>query len=82
MIEKIYDWVDDRLDVTPIWRDIADHEVPGACQPCLPLFCIRLLLRWINIFHHCNSSIIVYVLNDVLCTGYRQCMEICLLPAA
>lgn len=29
MIDKIYDWVDDRLDITPIWRDIADHEVPG-----------------------------------------------------
>ncbi|MFP6334285.1 cytochrome b6, partial [Bacillus subtilis] len=24
MIDKIYDWVDDRLDITPIWRDIAD----------------------------------------------------------
>ncbi|TDM13223.1 menaquinol-cytochrome c reductase cytochrome b subunit [Macrococcus lamae] len=33
MIEKIYDWVDDRLDVTPIWRDIADHEVPEHVNP-------------------------------------------------
>lgn len=23
MIQKIYDWIDDRVDVTPIWRDIA-----------------------------------------------------------
>lgn len=28
MLNKIYDWVDERLDITPIWRDIADHEVP------------------------------------------------------
>src|SRR5699024_7706304 len=28
MIQKLYDWIDERLDVAPIWRDIADHEVP------------------------------------------------------
>ncbi|RIO20501.1 cytochrome b6 [Mammaliicoccus sciuri] len=33
MIDKIYDWVDDRLDITPIWRDIADHEVPEHVNP-------------------------------------------------
>src|SRR5699024_5805704 len=28
MLQKIYDWSDDRVDVTHIWRDIADHEEP------------------------------------------------------
>ncbi|MFE4764874.1 cytochrome b6, partial [Bacillus mycoides] len=23
MLNKIYDWVDERLDITPMWRDIA-----------------------------------------------------------
>ena len=28
MLNRIYNWVDERLDITPLWRDIADHEVP------------------------------------------------------
>ena len=27
MLNRIYDWIDDRIDITPIWRDVADHEV-------------------------------------------------------
>ncbi|GEN45147.1 menaquinol-cytochrome c reductase cytochrome b subunit [Alkalibacillus filiformis] len=33
MLQKLYDWVDERLDITPIWRDIADHEVPEHVNP-------------------------------------------------
>ncbi|MFC4022953.1 menaquinol-cytochrome c reductase cytochrome b subunit [Oceanobacillus longus] len=33
MLQKIYDWIDDRIDITPIWRDIADHEVPEHVNP-------------------------------------------------
>ncbi len=33
MLQKIYDFVDERLDITPIWRDIADHEVPEHVNP-------------------------------------------------
>lgn len=33
MLNKIYDWVDERLDITPLWRDIADHEVPEHVNP-------------------------------------------------
>jgi menaquinol-cytochrome c reductase cytochrome b subunit len=29
----MYDWVDERLDITPMWRDIADHEVPEHVNP-------------------------------------------------
>ncbi|WP_252313361.1 menaquinol-cytochrome c reductase cytochrome b subunit [Sinobaca sp. H24] len=33
MLQRVYDWVDDRLDITPMWRDIADHEVPEHVNP-------------------------------------------------
>ncbi|WP_068672015.1 menaquinol-cytochrome c reductase cytochrome b subunit [Oceanobacillus sp. Castelsardo] len=33
MLQKMYDWIDERIDVTPIWRDIADHEVPEHVNP-------------------------------------------------
>src|SRR5690625_1303678 len=33
MLKKIYDWIDERVDVTPIWRAIADHEVPDHVSP-------------------------------------------------
>ncbi|MGV2686828.1 cytochrome b6, partial [Clostridium perfringens] len=28
MLKNVYNWIDERLDITPIWRDVADHEVP------------------------------------------------------
>ncbi len=33
MLNKMYDWIDERLDITPLWRDIADHEVPEHVNP-------------------------------------------------
>jgi menaquinol-cytochrome c reductase cytochrome b subunit len=33
MLKKVYDWVDERLDITPMWRDVADHEVPEHVNP-------------------------------------------------
>lgn len=33
MFQKIYDWIDERVDVTPLWRDLADHEVPEHVNP-------------------------------------------------
>jgi len=33
MIKQVYDWVDERLNITPMWRDIADHEVPEHVNP-------------------------------------------------
>ncbi|SDJ67643.1 MULTISPECIES: menaquinol-cytochrome c reductase cytochrome b subunit [Bacillaceae] len=33
MLQKLYDWVDERVDITPLWRDIADHEVPEHVNP-------------------------------------------------
>jgi len=33
LLNKMYDWIDERLDITPLWRDIADHEVPEHVNP-------------------------------------------------
>ncbi len=33
MFRSVYDWIDERLDITPLWRDIADHEVPEHVNP-------------------------------------------------
>lgn len=33
MFKKTYDWIDERLNITPIWRDIADHDVPAHVNP-------------------------------------------------
>lgn len=33
MLNKLYDWVDERIDITPLWRDLADHEVPEHVNP-------------------------------------------------
>lgn len=33
MIKAIYNWIDERLDITPLWRDVADHEVPEHVNP-------------------------------------------------
>lgn len=33
MFQKVYDWIDERIDLTPLWRDIADHEVPEHVNP-------------------------------------------------
>ncbi len=33
MLNKIYNWIDERLDITPLWRDVADHEVPEHVNP-------------------------------------------------
>ncbi|MFS8651582.1 MAG: cytochrome b6 [Caldibacillus sp.] len=33
MLNKLYDWIDERVDITPLWRDLADHEVPEHVNP-------------------------------------------------
>lgn len=33
MLQKLYDWIDERIDLHPIWRDVADHEVPEHVNP-------------------------------------------------
>jgi len=33
MLKSIYKWIDGRLDITPMWRDVVDHEVPEHVNP-------------------------------------------------
>lgn len=33
MLQKFYDWIDERVDVSPLWADLADHEVPEHVNP-------------------------------------------------
>lgn len=33
MLKSMYNWIDERLDITPMWRDVADHEVPEHVNP-------------------------------------------------
>ena len=33
MMNKLYNWIDERLDITPLWSDVADHEVPEHVNP-------------------------------------------------
>lgn len=33
MFKKLYEWMDERLNVTPMWRDFTDHEVPEHVNP-------------------------------------------------
>ena len=67
MLQKLYDWVDERLDITPMWRDIADHEVPEHVNPAH--HCV--LFRRLDFFYRRHSIFIGDVFDDVLCT--RHC---------
>jgi len=33
VLKKLYSWIDSRLDITPLWRDIADYEVKEHVNP-------------------------------------------------
>ncbi len=33
MLKSVYNWIDERINLTPMWRDIADHEVPEHVNP-------------------------------------------------
>ena len=66
MLNKIYDWVDERLDITPIWRDIADHEVPEHVNPHITSLHSFIVLEDLP-FRYCNSNFIWNVFDDVLC---------------
>ncbi|KHF35353.1 Menaquinol-cytochrome c reductase cytochrome b subunit [Paenibacillus sp. P1XP2] len=36
MFKSVYNWIDERLDVTPIWRDVADTK-------CLSMLTRRII---------------------------------------
>ncbi len=33
MFQRIYQWLDERLNIGPLWRDLADHEVHEHVNP-------------------------------------------------
>lgn len=33
MFKQMYNWIDERLSATPLWRDVAQHEVPPHVNP-------------------------------------------------
>jgi menaquinol-cytochrome c reductase cytochrome b subunit len=33
MFKSMYDWIDERMNITPLWRDVADHDVPAHVNP-------------------------------------------------
>ena len=49
MLQRIYDWMDERLDITPIWRDLADHVFPNMSTR-LPFFRVCVLFRRVDLF--------------------------------
>ena len=81
MLNKIYDWVDERLDITPLWRDIADHEVPEHVNPAHHfsafVYCFGGLTFFITVIQILSGMF----LDDVLCARYQECMGICVLLA-
>ncbi len=79
VLNKIYDWVDERLDITPIWRDIADHEVPEHVNPAHHFSAFVYCFGGLTFFITVIQILIWYVLNNVLCTRRRECLEISLL---
>ena len=77
MLNRIYDWIDDRIDITPIWRDVADHEVPEHVNPAYHfsafVYCFGGLTFFITV---------IQILSGMFLTMYYVPDIICLLPAA
>jgi len=65
MIQKLYDWIDDRIDVTPIWRDIADHEVPEHVNPAYHFSAFVYCFGGLTFF-----VVVIQVLSGMFLTMY------------
>src|SRR5690625_298755 len=65
MIQKIYDWIDERVDVNPIWRDIADHEVPEHVNPAYHFSAFVYCFGGLTFF-----VVVIQVLSGMFLTGY------------
>ena len=66
MLNKIYDWVDERLDITPLWRDIADHEVPEHVNPAHQFSAILYSFGGLTIF-----VTVIQILSVMILTMYN-----------
>ncbi len=65
MLQKLYDWIDDRVDVTPIWRDIADHEVPEHVNPAYHFSAFVYCFGGLTFF-----IVVIQVLSGMFLTMY------------
>ncbi|HLR73229.1 MAG TPA: cytochrome b6 [Pseudogracilibacillus sp.] len=65
MLQKLYDWIDDRIDVTPIWRDIADHEVPEHVNPAYHFSAFVYCFGGLTFF-----IVVIQVLSGMFLTMY------------
>src|SRR5690625_2290856 len=65
MLQKLYDWSDDRVDVTPIWRDIADHEVPEHVNPAYHFSAFVYCFGGLTFF-----VVVIQVLSGMFLTMY------------
>ena len=65
MLQKLYDWIDDRIDVTPIWRDIADHEVPEHVNPAYHFSAFVYCFGGLTFF-----VVVIQVLSGMFLTMY------------
>lgn len=71
MIRKIYDWVDERVSVTPVWRDLADHEVPEHVNPAHHfsafVYCFGGLTFFITVIQILSGMFLaMYYVPDIL----------------
>ncbi len=65
MFQKLYDWIDERVDVTPIWRDIADHEVPEHVNPAYHFSAFVYCFGGLTFF-----VVVIQVLSGMFLTMY------------
>ncbi len=70
MLQKIYDWIDERIDLQPIWRDIADHEVPEHVNPAHHFSAFVYCFGGLTFFVVVIQILSGMFLTDVLCTRY------------
>ena len=62
---KLYDWIDERIDVAPIWRDIADHEVPEHVNPAYQFSAFVYCFGGLTFF-----VVVIQVLSGMFLTMY------------
>ncbi len=67
MFKGIYNWIDERLDITPMWRDVADHEVPEHVNPAHHFSAFVYCFGGLTFFYHGNPDFIGDVPDHVLC---------------
>src|SRR5699024_1813489 len=65
VIQKLFDWIDERIDVAPIWRDIADHEVPEHVNPAYHFSAFVYCFGGLTFF-----VVVIQVLSGMFLTMY------------